>query len=158
MRINQRLELNTLVVFNHSLEAAMFRAVDVKDRYRIGVVDAHHEGNAIQWVDKSSILVPSIGQLKQYSDECTKTDRATISNAEAVQQLCKDIVSRVEGTELGKGKRAADAALNMFAGAAYIARALGNQGLGEHITKVAVLLIATRGYSEVQLIAANGLG
>lgn len=80
----------------------------------------------------------------------------TITNGAVIQQLCKDIVSRVEGTELGKGKRAADAALNMFAGAAYCAQACNSPTLAEHITRVAVMLVATRGYSEVVRIANEG--
>lgn len=78
-----------------------------------------------------------------------------ITNGAAVQELCKGIVARVEGTELGKGKRAADCALNMFAGAAYLATACNSKALADHITRVAVMLIATRGYSEVVRIA-NG--
>jgi hypothetical protein len=78
-----------------------------------------------------------------------------ITNAAVVQRLCKGIVARVEGIELGKGKRAADAALNMFAGAAYVAEACGSVELAKHITNVAVLMVATRGYSEVELMAAG---
>lgn len=80
-------------------------------------------------------------------------ENQTITNDAVVQELCKAIVARVEGTELGKGKKAADCALNMFAGAVYLAKACGSIALSEHVTRVAVMLIAVRGYPEVIRIA-----
>lgn len=80
-------------------------------------------------------------------------ENQTITNGAVVQELCKAIVARVDGTELGKGKKAADCALNMFAGAAYLATACNSKTLADHITRVAVMLVAPRGYSEVVRIA-----
>lgn len=80
-------------------------------------------------------------------------ENQTITNGAVVQELCKAIVARVDGTELGKGKKAADCALNMFAGAAHVAQICNSVELAKHITGVAVMLIATRGYSEVVRIA-----
>jgi hypothetical protein len=60
-------KIHSLVVFNHTLEATLFRIVKM-DGYRIGVIDTtiedSHPNQAIQWVDRSMLLGPSIGQLK----------------------------------------------------------------------------------------------
>jgi hypothetical protein len=57
-----------LVVFNHTLHAAFFRIAQIEG-FRVGVTDRSMEGikdckPAVQWVDKSSMLMPSVGQLK----------------------------------------------------------------------------------------------
>ena len=70
MRQNAKLEVGQLVVFNHSQEAALFRVKAVLDKngyHHVEVVDRALEDMpniATQWVDKSSILLPSIGQLR----------------------------------------------------------------------------------------------
>lgn len=68
----RKLSVGDLVVFNHSLDAALFRIAEI-DGYRVGVTDRSMEDMnggkgykaAVQWVDKSSMLSPSVGQLKQ---------------------------------------------------------------------------------------------
>jgi hypothetical protein len=65
----RKLSIGDLVVFNHLLDAAFFRVAQI-DGLRVGVTDRSMEdGNkklsaAVQWVDKSLIRQPSIGQLK----------------------------------------------------------------------------------------------
>lgn len=60
--------IGDLVVFNHSIDAALFRIAEI-DGFRVGVTDRSMEDMnvkaAVQWVDKSSMLRPSVGQLKQ---------------------------------------------------------------------------------------------
>jgi ASC-1-like (ASCH) protein len=62
----RKLSVGDLVVFNHTLDAAFFRVVHI-DGFMVGVKDRSMEdmaNAAIQMVDKSMILRPSIGQLK----------------------------------------------------------------------------------------------
>ncbi len=63
-------QVNSLVVFNHSLDAAVFRVKQVEG-FHVGVIDRSLEDScpnqAIQWVDKSSLLSPSVGQLARWT-------------------------------------------------------------------------------------------
>jgi len=72
MRLNAKLSVGDLVVFNHQLDAAVFRVIVIGDTglegiFRVGVIDRSLENlpikQAIQWVDKASILPLSFGQL-----------------------------------------------------------------------------------------------
>jgi hypothetical protein len=60
-------QLNALVVFNHQPDATLFRIKTIAG-YRIGVIDISLEDSvpnqAMQWVDRSMLLMPSIGQLR----------------------------------------------------------------------------------------------
>jgi len=60
-------KINSLVVFNHELDAAVFRVKEVQGTM-IGVVDRSLEdwmpNQALQWVDRSLAHNLSIGQIK----------------------------------------------------------------------------------------------
>lgn len=59
--------INSLVVFNHLPDAAVFRVVETKAPFRVGVIDRSLESMdvtpAVQWVDVSMILMPTLRQL-----------------------------------------------------------------------------------------------
>lgn len=77
-----------------------------------------------------------------------------MNNAAIVKRVAVDFVERAEALGL-KGKKRDDAALDYFLGAAAIARAQDNKPLENHIGRVALLVIATRGFKGVQDIVSN---
>lgn len=61
-----KVKVNDLVVFNHTLDAAVFRVKKIEG-FNLGVVDRSLEdmpNAAIQWIDRACALPPSTGQLK----------------------------------------------------------------------------------------------
>lgn len=59
-----------LVVMNHSADATMFRVKD-HGKFQVGVIDATIEDSrpnqAVQWVDTSLVLAPTVGQLSAFT-------------------------------------------------------------------------------------------
>jgi hypothetical protein len=62
-------QVGDLVVFNHNLDAAVFRVAEVGPGFRLGVTDHSMEAMgvqaSIQTTDKSLALPLSVGQLAQ---------------------------------------------------------------------------------------------
>lgn len=70
----------------------------------------------------------------------------------AVRTLAAKMIERA--TALGyKGKKADNAALDFFLGGYAIAEAFGDKELAEHISRVAVMLVAVRGMLAVRELA-----
>jgi hypothetical protein len=75
-----------------------------------------------------------------------------MSDITYVKELSQFIVERM--TALGlKGKKRDDATLHYWIGAATGAGLAQNENLAQHLRTLAVLLIATRGYEEVERMA-----
>jgi len=72
-----------------------------------------------------------------------------------LKTIARGIIDRAVALNL-KGKKRDDMALDYWVGAARAAEALGHEEEAAHLRTVAVMLIATRGYSEVERIVANG--
>jgi hypothetical protein len=102
MRADARLALQTLVVFNHSLDAAMFRvvAIDPNNRLRVTVVDASLANPAGQVVDKGMILMPSVGQLKAHNAKPEPKSLLTGAQRAAAEQLLAERPEVLPGTRV----------------------------------------------------------
>lgn len=76
------------------------------------------------------------------------------THVELARTLARRFIERAE--ELGyKGKKRDDAALDYFVGAAVLAELQGNKLLYEHLGRVALFVIAVRGYFGVKELAAK---
>lgn len=74
------------------------------------------------------------------------------ANSAAVRVLAQRCIERMDALGL-RGKRADDAALHFFCGAAAVADATGAVDLAKHIGRVAQMIIAVRGMLGVREIA-----
>lgn len=65
----KKFKVGDLVVFNHLLDAAVFRVAEVGPGFRLGVKDRSLEDMgvqaSVQWIDKSLAKPLSVGQLAQ---------------------------------------------------------------------------------------------
>jgi hypothetical protein len=63
--------LNSLIVLHHEEGAVMFRVKAYEGTTEVGVIDATIEDRfpkqMIKWLDRSSCLVPTVGQLKAFT-------------------------------------------------------------------------------------------
>ena len=86
-------------------------------------------------------------------------ERVRVVNA--TRAIARDITARLEaqtkpfGDIPRHGKTRDTAALDMWCGAVYGALSLGDKALGDHLTKLAAMVIAVRGAAEVALIASK---
>lgn len=78
------------------------------------------------------------------------------TNADAVRMLARSFRERAEAQRM-TGKRRDTAALEFFAGAIGLAHNAGDALLGEHLARVAVLVVAVRGYRGLVEIAEEPL-
>lgn len=74
--------------------------------------------------------------------------------SDRVKRIAERCIERMSALDI-KGKRADDAALHYFVGAAVLADEIGDKALCEHLTRVAAMVIAVRGMFGVREIAAG---
>lgn len=73
-----------------------------------------------------------------------------------MQDFAKQVISRVHSTQITpKGKRAADAALEMYIGAAMAFRAVGDNERMDHFLRVAAMIVSPRGMKGVHELAVG---
>lgn len=77
-----------------------------------------------------------------------------MTNAEIVKSIAKRCVDRNNTCGI-KGKKRDDLALGLFVGAAACAEAQGNDDLTQHLLRVAVMLVAPRGFKAVEEMATR---
>lgn len=130
--------------------------------------DAHAGGR--------SLIVRRPSMTGAFADACARIDRAIEHNTtdhalwlndtthwraeqagrdmptEIVRRLAQRTIEHVEALGL-KGKRADDAALHYFVGAASLADETGNRELAQHLGTVCVLIVSVRGMFGIRELA-----